>query len=175
MDTRREQERALLGAALLDDEFARLLLAEVADGELTDRPCALVLWALRRAPDADEPSGLELDVMRDVAGGAPRPAWFEPSNGIARVVDVLSDAGLLDDAGGVQGVESLAHDRPALWRALRAAREAVDGVGPVEEEPMVGLARALLGSESGGRSDGQRPPGRARARDGSVRTSRVWD
>jgi hypothetical protein len=141
-----ERERALLGAALLDDEFARLLLAEVADDELTDPTCVLVLGALRRGPDADEPSGLELDVMRDVAGGAAWPTWFEPPNGITRVVDALAAAGLLDDAGGLEGVESLAYDRPALWRALRAAREAVDAVGPVEEEPLVALARALLAS-----------------------------
>ena len=62
-------------------------------------------------------------------------------------MDVLAAAGLLDDAGGIECVESLAYDRPALWRALRAAREVVDAVGPVEEEPLVGLARVLLGSE----------------------------
>lgn len=60
------------------------------------------------------------------------------------MVEDLERAGELAEAGGAEAVEALVEDRPALRQALGAARVAVAGMAPVEDEPMVEVARTLL-------------------------------
>ncbi len=130
-----EQEQALAGACMIDDQVARMLLTELDEQAFTDPTARLAMWAVGRgleatdhADDLDVPEG-EPPLMTDVA----------------MVVEALDCAGLLDEAGGAETVVALAEDRPALRQALERGRAALAAMAPVAQEPVVELARALLG------------------------------
>lgn len=111
------------------------MLTEIELDEIADPTARLALWAVRRgleaadhADDLDVPEG-EPPVMTDVD----------------MVVEALDCAGLLDEAGGAEAVVALAEHRPALREALERGRAALAAMTPVNQEPVVELARALLG------------------------------
>lgn len=131
----RDYERALAGAAILDDKVARMLLTELDEQAFTDPTARLALWAVRRGLDAADHAD-DLDVLE----GEP-----PPMTGIDMIVEALDCAGLLDEAGGAEAVRALAEDRPALTQALERGRAALAAMAPVAQEPVVELARALLG------------------------------
>ena len=119
--------RALVGAMLLDHRVARLLLAELEQADFEDLPCLAVLWALRQQQAEDE----DLDALWAVAEG------YSPALSVVTTVGEL--VGMPDE------VAALVEPRPELLDALAAGRAAVEGIMPVEGEPVVMLARALLG------------------------------
>lgn len=130
----REHERALAGAAILDEQVARMLLTELDEQAFTDPTARLALWAVRRGlVAADHADDL------DVPDGEP-PAMTD----VELIVEVLDCAGLLAEAGGVEAVAALVEDRPALRQALERGRAVLAAMVPVNQEPVVELARALL-------------------------------
>ena len=131
----REHERALAGAAILDDQVARMLLTEFDEQAFTVPTARLALWAVRRGLEAEDQSD-DLDVPE---GEPPVMTVVE------MIVEALDCEGLLDEAGGAEAVVALAEDRPALREALERGRAALAAMTPVEQEPVVELARALLG------------------------------
>lgn len=158
---RREQERALVGAALLDEAVARLLLTELREHELIDPTARLTWWALRRSyePGRAIEEELEEAVRQDeleefwaaVEGRAPdlddEPAVNRTDLEI--VVEALDCAGLLVAAGGADAVAALVVDRPALRSAMASAGAAVKAMKPVTEEPLIAAAASMLGAHDG--------------------------
>ncbi|MCW8138511.1 MAG: hypothetical protein KIT58_06370 [Planctomycetota bacterium] len=130
-----ELERALAGAAILDDKVARMLLSELDLETIADPTARLALWAVRRGLEA-----ADLVDDLDVPEGEP-----PPMTDVELIVEALDCAGVLEAAGGADAVAALVEDRPALRAALERGRAAVAAMAPVEQEWVVELARALLG------------------------------
>ena len=128
-------ERALAGAAILDDTVASMLLTELDEQGFTDPTVRLALWAMRRGLEAEAHAD-DLDVPE----GEP-----PPMTDVAMIVEALDCAGLLEEAGGTAAVRALAEDRPALREALERGRAALTAMTPVAQEPVVELTRAILG------------------------------
>jgi hypothetical protein len=119
------RERAMVGAALLDPACADLLLAEVEPRDLICSVAESVLKALAEVRD-DDPVAYATDpTVELVAARAGR---------------------CVQELGGRVAVEALVADRPALREASAALRAAVATMAPVEEEPLVKLAKAELGA-----------------------------
>lgn len=137
-----EQEHALVGAALVDDDVGRLLAAELDPARFEDPTARHVLGALRDELEVerllDRHDLLSLDHRIEAELGPPGPTRLEP------VLEGLAEDGLLAEAGGPEAVRALVDDRPALRRALEATRAALAGRGPPGQEPIVTLAAALL-------------------------------
>lgn len=131
-----EQERAVVGAALLAPSIADLLVAELTEADFTDSTARLVFWALRE----DQRVTRQLDLE----GVPAEVADEEAPTDLAGYVMTLDCAGLLEAAGGAEAVVGLVADRPALSAALAAGRRALRDMVPVEGEAMVGLAKELL-------------------------------
>lgn len=119
------RERALVGAALLDPACADLLLAELKPRDLI---CSVAEAVLR--------------TLKEVQEDNPVACATEPT-----VELVAARAGrCVQELGGRVAVEALVADRPALREASAALRAAVATMAPVEEEPLVKLAKAELGA-----------------------------
>ena len=131
----RNHERALAGAAILDDKVARMLLTELDEQAFTDPTARLALWAVRRGLEATD----QADDL-DVPEGEPPVMTV-----VEMIVEALDCAGLLETVGGAGAVAALAEDRPALRQALERGRAALAAMAPVDQEPTVELARAILG------------------------------
>jgi len=121
------RERALVGAMLLDHRVARLLLAELEQDGFEDLTCLAVLWVMRQ----QQADGDDLDALWAVAADH----W--PPFSVVRTVGEL--------VGMPEEVAALVEPRPELLDALAAGRAVVEAMAPVEGEPVVELARALLG------------------------------
>lgn len=154
---RADEERALVGAALLDEAIARLLFSELRDHELLDPTARLACWALRRAYEPGPAIEAELEkAVREeelalfwaAVDGDERPVDDDhvPTDmtDVEIVIEALHCAGLMREAGGEDAILSLTADRPALRAALAAGRAALDGMAPIVEEPLVNFAAELL-------------------------------
>jgi hypothetical protein len=152
----REQEQALVGAALLDESVARFLLSELAERDLSDPTSRLVLWALRRAYEL--PREILEEIERASEEWALEAAWsavdgteLAEDRGAPEMTDLemtieaLDCAGLLDAAGGEAAVAALVEDRPSLRAALTTARTSLQAMAPIDDEPLVAFAESLLG------------------------------
>lgn len=153
---RADEERTLVGAALLDEAIARLLFSELRDHELLDPTARLACWALRRAYEPGPAIEAELEkAVRDEElalfwSAVDGDEWpvddHVPTDmtDVEIVIEALHCAGLMNEAGGEDAILSLTADRPALRAALAAGRAALDGMAPIVEEPLVNLAAELL-------------------------------
>jgi hypothetical protein len=133
--TRTDREQALAGAAILDDELARLVLTEIELDEITDQTARLAMWAVHRGLEAAD----HADDLGVPDGGPPVMTELD------MIVEALDCAGLLEEVGGAEAVAALVEDRPALREALERGRTALAAMVPVNQEPVVELARVLLG------------------------------
>lgn len=134
-----EQERALVGAALLDSSIGDLLVAELTEADFTDPTARLVFWTLledQRVTRLLDLEGVPVELSDEEA--------LTDLEGYAMTLDCR---GLLEAAGGMAAIEALVEDRPALRAALAAGRQALGAMAPVEGEAMVELARELLEAE----------------------------
>ncbi len=129
MSAMHDRERALVGAMLLDHRVARLLLAELEQDDFEDLTCLAVLWALRELQAEVESS--DLDALWAVGDG-----YWPPFSRVRTVGELV---------GMPEEVAALVEPRPELLDALAAGRAVVEAMAPVEGEPVVELARALLG------------------------------
>ncbi len=141
-EVRVERERALVGAALLDECVCRLLVTELDPTGFVDPTARRVFETLRDALEVDRllaRDGLpSLDEQIEAELGPPGPTRLD-----AALADLAED-GLLEAAGGLAAVRALLDDRPALRRALEATRAALAHRAPPGEEPIVALAAALF-------------------------------
>lgn len=122
-ESARDQERAVLGALLLDPTLIRPVAARCPPAWFTDVRCVTIMQALFCC------SHVSLEVT------------------LADVVRALESHGQLAFVGGEDEVAGLVQPGPRLDAARAALEDARRRLGPISVDPIVSFARTLLAAE----------------------------